>query len=228
MPDDRVQGAVSPLPPLREGGSAGIGEGGDDAEEAKHPAGRIPQGGSPYDETPPSSSRGGRGGAAARTAHSQKRPDAADVLRILADVPDPEIPAVSVVDLGIVRDLEWRGEKMVVTITPTYSACPATAVIGIEIANALRAQGFANVAIESRLAPPWTTDWISPEGRAKLKAFGIAPPSMACAGALNAPSQCPHCGSQRTERISQFGSTPCKAQYRCTDCLEPFDYFKRL
>jgi len=165
---------------------------------------------------------------AASPAAAGEEKSAAAVLRILANVPDPEIPAVSVVDLGIVRDVEWRGDELVVTVTPTYTACPATAVIGLEIENAVRAQGIARVRIETRLSPPWATDWISAEGRAKLKAFGIAPPAMACAGAVNAPSECPHCGSKRTERISQFGSTPCKAQYRCADCLEPFDYFKRF
>ena len=155
-------------------------------------------------------------------------PSVGEIRRWLEDVPDPEIPVVSVVDLGIVRDVEWRGDELVVAITPTYTGCPATAVIAVEIETALRARGLAHVRIERRLSPAWTTDWIGEAARAKLKAFGIAPPAMICAGASNAPSECPHCGSKRTERISQFGSTPCKAQYRCSDCLEPFDYFKRF
>jgi ring-1,2-phenylacetyl-CoA epoxidase subunit PaaD len=152
-----------------------------------------------------------------------------EIRRWLGDVPDPEIPSVSVVDLGIVRAVEWRGDELVVTVTPTYSGCPATAVIALDIENALRARGLDRVRVESRLAPPWTTDWISAEGRRKLATAGIAPPAEgACPGAGAAPVACPHCGSAKTERVSQFGSTPCKAQYRCTDCLEPFDHFKRF
>ncbi|MEQ1930661.1 MAG: 1,2-phenylacetyl-CoA epoxidase subunit PaaD [Parvularculaceae bacterium] len=166
--------------------------------------------------------------SARRVPFSEDRPDAAEIRRWLEDVPDPEIPAVSVIDLGIVRDVLWRGDELVIAVTPTYSGCPATAVIALDIENALRARGIEHVRIETRLAPPWTTDWISAEGRAKLKAFGIAPPSMACAGAMMTPLECPHCGSAHTERVSQFGSTPCKAQHRCLDCLEPFDHFKRF
>lgn len=165
----------------------------------------------------------------ARSGAAGKRASANDIWRLLEDVPDPEIPAVSVVDLGIVRGVEQRGDEVVVTVTPTYSGCPATAVIRLDIENALRAGGFARVRVESRLVPPWTTDWISDEGRAKLLAFGIAPPETGgCAGVPAAPVACPRCGSLRTERVSQFGSTPCKAQHRCTDCLEPFDRFKRI
>lgn len=169
-----------------------------------------------------------RGERLPRAQYPENRPDPADIMRILEGVPDPEIPAISVVDLGIVRKVEWRGEELVVAITPTYTGCPATAVIGLEIEAALRARGLERVRVETRLAPPWTTDWISEQGRARLKSFGIAPPSMACAGATNAPSECPHCGSQRVERVSAFGSTPCKAQWRCAECREPFDYFKRF
>lgn len=150
---------------------------------------------------------------------------------ILADVPDPEIPALSVLDLGIVRDVEWRGEELVVSVTPTYSGCPATSVIALSIEAALRQAGISNFRIQTILTPPWTTDWISEQGREKLKAFGIAPPSAAsCAGALKAgaPDACPHCESGNVEEVSRFGSTPCKAHWRCRDCLEPFDYFKRF
>lgn len=139
----------------------------------------------------------------------------------LAEVPDPEIPAISLVDLGVIRDLGWQGERLVVTITPTYSGCPATTLINAEIERALRAHGLAELELRRQIAPPWTSDWISPEGRAKLEAYGIAPPRPA-----GGPARCPRCGSGQVERVSQFGSTPCKAQWRCTDCREPFDYFK--
>lgn len=143
-------------------------------------------------------------------------PAIARVRDVLASVPDPEIPAVSVVDLGIVRDV--RADA--VTITPTYSGCPATLAIEQAIREALDAAGFTGVAIETALAPPWSTDWITPEGHEKLRAYGIAPPSPA------ATATCPRCGSDHTEEVSRFGSTPCKAQWRCRDCLEPFDRFK--
>lgn len=153
----------------------------------------------------------------------------ADVWDVLQGVPDPEIPVVSVVDLGIVRDVAWEGNRLIVTVTPTYSGCPATAVISLDIDNALRRAGFSNVQIKSQLSPAWTTRWISEEGRRKLKAYGIAPPvEGSCAGAMKAagPVACPHCGSTETEEVSRFGSTPCKAHWRCKNCLEPFDYFK--
>ncbi|MBJ7437493.1 MAG: phenylacetate-CoA oxygenase subunit PaaJ [Sphingopyxis sp.] len=143
-------------------------------------------------------------------------PAIARVRDILASVPDPEIPAVSVVDLGIVREV--RSDA--VTITPTYSGCPATLAIEQAIREALDAAGFTGVAIETALAPPWSTDWITAEGHAKLRAYGIAPPSQ------TATATCPRCGSDHTEEVSRFGSTPCKAQWRCHDCLEPFDRFK--
>ena len=139
-----------------------------------------------------------------------------DIWAVLKDVPDPEIPAISVLDLGIVRGVE---EERVI-ITPTYSGCPATHFIEQSIREALDAAGYCSVTIETRLAPPWTTDWISEEGREKLKAYGIAPPDLAKA------ATCPQCGSTDTEEVSRFGSTPCKAQWRCKTCLEPFDRFK--
>ena len=160
------------------------------------------------------------------------KPSIDDIWAWLADVPDPEIPVISVVDLGIVRDVAWEGDTLKVTITPTYSGCPATAVIAIEIEEAIRRRGVEETLLETRLSPAWTTAWISEEGRQKLKEYGIAPPvdGSACAGALRRPAAaqvtCPRCGSADTECVSQFGSTPCKAHYRCKDCLEPFDYFK--
>ena len=138
--------------------------------------------------------------------------------QVLESVPDPEIPAVSVVDLGIVREV---GPDRVL-ITPTYTDCPATQVIEQDIRAALDAAGFGEVAIETTLSPPWTTDWISEGGKAKLKAYGIAPPLPPGQRAV----ECPQCGSKDTEEISRFGSTPCKAQWRCRACLEPFDLFK--
>jgi ring-1,2-phenylacetyl-CoA epoxidase subunit PaaD len=135
--------------------------------------------------------------------------------QVLESVMDPEIPVVSVVDLGIVRDV--RPDK--VTITPTYTGCPATQVIERDVRAALDAAGFRDVAIETILSPPWTTEWISEAGKGKLRAYGIAPPGQRAI-------LCPQCGSDETEEISRFGSTPCKAQWRCRACLEPFDLFK--
>lgn len=157
----------------------------------------------------------------------------------LDEVKDPEIPVISLVELGIVRDVRYEDQTAVVTISPTYSGCPATAVIRLDIETALRAHGVDPLRIEQQLSPAWTTDWIKPEGRMKLLNYGIAPPVDGTAadgrlqariGALSAGRNfvvaCPRCQSTRTEKISQFGSTPCKASYRCTACLEPFDYFK--
>jgi len=166
------------------------------------------------------------------------RPTLREVWDWLAEVVDPEIPVLSVVDLGIVRDVAWDaaggGARCVVTITPTYSGCPAMAVIAQDIERALQARGIARVRIETRLAPAWTTDWLSEAGRRKLHDYGIAPPApradpksgiRGCGGS-HLPVACPHCGSVSTRVISHFGSTPCKALHRCDDCLEPFDHFK--
>jgi ring-1,2-phenylacetyl-CoA epoxidase subunit PaaD len=158
--------------------------------------------------------------------------------RVLADVPDPEVPALSVVDLGIVREVEATANGMRVVLTPTYSGCPATEVITDSIRSALLAAGFGPVQVEQRLAPAWTTDWISAEGRAKLRAYGIAPPDGvravdAGAGVSTVRIRprnlaCPRCGSLQTERLSAFGSTACKALHRCLACREPFEHFKPL
>lgn len=152
----------------------------------------------------------------------------------LATVPDPEIPVVSVTDLGIVRAVEWQGDTLAVTVTPTYSGCPATSVIEFEIERALRDRGIGKLKLDRRLSPPWTTDWITEAARERLRAYGIAPPvaGTAPAGRIGRlagtapPVACPRCGSAATEEVSRFGSTPCKAAWRCRDCLEPFDYFK--
>ncbi len=155
---------------------------------------------------------------------------AADVWGYLGDVLDPEIPVLSVVDLGIVRGVTREEDGFTVTITPTYSGCPATDVIQSLIEEKLAAEGVA-AKIKTVLTPPWTTDWLSDEGRRKLKDFGIAPPAPGITSkrALLGEAQhvsCPRCNSGNTRKISEFGSTPCKAHYQCSDCLEPFDYFK--
>ncbi|CAN7575003.1 phenylacetate-CoA oxygenase subunit PaaJ [Pseudoduganella sp. LjRoot289] len=171
----------------------------------------------------------------------------------LAEVADPEIPVISVVDLGIVRDVQVADDgACTVTITPTYSGCPAMQVIADAVTDALRGRGVERVELRTQLSPAWTTDWMSEEGKAKLKGYGIAPPAQQVVdisglrkgrqesgregsdlaagvkrGAIAKPKVvCPHCGSSHTENTSQFGSTPCKALYKCLDCREPFDYFK--
>jgi ring-1,2-phenylacetyl-CoA epoxidase subunit PaaD len=142
----------------------------------------------------------------------------ARIWAVLETVPDPEIPVLAITDLGIVREASARR----VLLTPTYTGCPATLVIETMVRAALDAAGYRGVPIETTLSPPWTTDWITAEGRAKLHAYGIAPPVAAGTRAV----ECPQCGSVQTEEVSRFGSTPCKAQWRCRDCLEPFDLFK--
>jgi ring-1,2-phenylacetyl-CoA epoxidase subunit PaaD len=155
------------------------------------------------------------------------------VWRLLADVPDPEIPVLSIVDLGIVRHVRRvAAGRLQVGITPTYSGCPATEVIRVAVRAALDRGGFPDAVLEEVLSPPWTSDWLTTAGRRKLKDFGIAPPEQA----VSTPRRlwqaplvpCPRCSSRATERISEFGSTPCKAHYRCSACGEPFDYFKCL
>jgi ring-1,2-phenylacetyl-CoA epoxidase subunit PaaD len=141
------------------------------------------------------------------------------IWRVLESVPDPEVPAVSIVDLGMVRRVE-PGPHPTVVITPTYTGCPATLAIQAAVRIALDEAGMQRVAIKTEIDPPWTTDWITPEGHEKLRAYGIAPPTRAAA------APCPHCGSTHTEEVSRFGSTPCKALWRCLDCAEPFDRFK--
>jgi ring-1,2-phenylacetyl-CoA epoxidase subunit PaaD len=163
---------------------------------------------------------------------------AAQVWDWLGQVQDPEIPVISVVDLGIVRGVEWQGAECVVTITPTYSGCPAMQVIAESVTEALHSHGVPNVRLVSQLSPAWTTDWMSEAGKRALKDYGIAPPAQKVidisglhAGVKRGAApllkvECPNCGSAHTELTSQFGSTPCKALYKCLDCREPFDYFK--
>ena len=158
---------------------------------------------------------------------------------VLAGVPDPEVPALSVVDLGIVREViagthGTNGEHgMHVVLTPTYSGCPATEVISASVHDALVQAGLGPVTVSLRLAPAWTTDWITAEGRQRLLAYGIAPPGAACINASPVRLRprniaCPRCASLQTEQLSAFGSTACKALHRCLDCREPFEYFKPL
>jgi ring-1,2-phenylacetyl-CoA epoxidase subunit PaaD len=155
------------------------------------------------------------------------------VWELLKSVPDPEIPALSIVDLGIVRHVRRADDGALrVGLTPTYSGCPATEVIRSMVRSALDGAGFGDAILEEVLSPPWTSDWLTPAGREKLRAFGIAPPEGAASGpgrlGRTAAVSCPRCGSRHSERLSEFGSTPCKAHFRCGACGEPFDYFKCL
>lgn len=154
---------------------------------------------------------------------------AARIKQVLADVPDPEIPAVSVIDLGIVRALAEESGRPVVSITPTYTGCPATLVIERSIRDALDQAGLNDVALKTVLSPPWSTDMISDVGREKLCEYGIAPPpkgSNARSIRADEAVPCPRCGAETTHEVSRFGSTPCKALWQCDSCQEPFDRFK--
>ncbi len=156
------------------------------------------------------------------------------IWEIIEKVPDPEIPVLTVADLGIIRKVAYNPAENIaeVTITPTYSGCPAMDVIAMTIRMALMQKGYKNIKIHSVLSPAWTTEWMSETARQKLKAYGIAPPnpqqSVCHPTAFQAEEavQCPRCNSYHTKLISQFGSTPCKSFYQCQDCQEPFDYFK--
>lgn len=155
------------------------------------------------------------------------------IMEWLEQVPDPEIPVISVVDLGIIRDVACKGETCLVTITPTYSGCPAMGEITRDVVTLLQARGIRDVRVQTRLSPAWTTDWLSDKGREALKGFGIAPPGQQAIDISGITRQanpvevsCPLCHSMNTRLLSHFGSTPCKALYRCNHCGEPFDYFK--
>lgn len=150
---------------------------------------------------------------------------------ILGEVADPEVPVLSILDLGIVRNLSFTDGNVNIIITPTYSGCPAMDVISMDIRLKLIEKGYRNITVQQQLSPAWTTDWMTEEGKRKLKAFGIAPPNSKqqfCTSDMfrEEAVQCPHCNSHRTELISQFSSTACKAMYRCLNCNEAFDYFK--
>ena len=144
---------------------------------------------------------------------------------LLESVKDPEVPVLSIRDLGVLRDVRIEPRRVLVVITPTYSGCPAMLAIRREVEACLIGAGYDDAVIETRLAPAWTTDWISPEGHEKLRRYGIAPPQPAWPGK---PIECPTCGSSHTRIVSEFGSTACKALFQCDRCLEPFDYFKCL
>jgi len=180
------------------------------------------------------------GDAAGAAVTSTASADAARARALVAAVADPEIPVLSIEDLGIVREVLVEGPRVSVTLTPTYTGCPATEAIAGSVREALAAGGWPDAEVRLQLAPPWSTDWISERGRERLRAFGIAPPGPSCA-ATGAPTvaplrlvreiapagpACPRCASPRVEQLAEHGSTPCKALYRCLACAEPFDYFK--
>ena len=163
--------------------------------------------------------------------HIKEVPVEKEIWDLLSEVKDPEVPVLSILDLGIVRDVKIEGDKINITITPTYSGCPAMDVISMDIRLKLIEKGYRNVTIRQQLSPAWTTDWMTAEGKRKLKAFGIAPPNpkqQFCTSEMfkEEAVECPHCGSYHTELVSQFSSTACKAMYRCLNCKEAFDYFK--
>jgi ring-1,2-phenylacetyl-CoA epoxidase subunit PaaD len=171
-------------------------------------------------------------GAATIEAVARPRPTAADeraIWDLAATVVDPEVPVLTIEDLGVLRSVRVDGERVTVEITPTYSGCPAIDAMRDDIVSVLAAAGYDNVSVRSVLAPAWTTDWMSEAGRAKLTEFGIAAPVARGTGgpiSLGLGIRCPHCGSMHTRELSHFGSTSCKALYVCQRCLEPFDYFK--
>lgn len=149
----------------------------------------------------------------------------------LADVADPELPVVNLVELGIVRDVEWVGDAVRVTITPTFAACPAYEVMGAEIEKRVRALGVSQVEVAVRQSPPWSSEWISEEARLKLKAAGLAPPPHHQGNLVQVlldPVECPRCGSANNSLRNSFGTTPCRMIYTCNDCKEPFELFKPL
>lgn len=155
-----------------------------------------------------------------------------NILSLLSEIPDPEIPVISIIELGVIRDITINDEKSIqLKITPTYSGCPAMKQIEDDVRKKLTENGFTSITINTVFSPPWTTDWLTPEAKEKLRQYGIAPPEHSTedkSWLTGKPKTicCPRCKSQNTKLISQFGSTACKALYQCKDCLEPFDYFK--
>ncbi len=152
--------------------------------------------------------------------------DLAAIKAVLDQVPDPEVPVLTLNELGIIRDVAIKNGGIHVTLTPTYMGCPATHAIRDMVTEALVNAGYPAPKLYEQLSPAWTTDWIAPEAREKLHKYGIAPPNGDCGRGGNKPKACPHCGSEQTELVSAFGSTACKALYRCLSCKEPFEYFK--
>lgn len=155
-----------------------------------------------------------------------------NILNLLSEIPDPEIPVITIVELGVIRDITLISDSSIeLNITPTYSGCPAMKQIEDDIRKKLKENGFNNIKINTVFSPPWTTDWITPEAKEKLRQYGIAPPEHSTVDKswlTGKPKtvSCPRCKSTNTKLISQFGSTACKALYQCQDCMEPFDYFK--
>jgi ring-1,2-phenylacetyl-CoA epoxidase subunit PaaD len=152
-----------------------------------------------------------------------------EIISILETITDPEIPVLSVMDMGIVRDVQMHDNMVTIAITPTYTGCPAMDMISMQIRMGLLQHGISQVTIQQVLSPAWTTDWMTPQGKAKLQAYGIAPPvgsSHQTEVLEELQPACPQCGSHNTRLLSAFGSTACKALFQCNDCKEPFDYFK--
>jgi ring-1,2-phenylacetyl-CoA epoxidase subunit PaaD len=154
-----------------------------------------------------------------------------EILSLISEIPDPEIPVITISELGVIRDVNVEGENVEIKITPTYSGCPAMKQMEDDIVAALKEKGIDKVKIKTVFSPPWTTDWLTDHAKEKLRTYGIAPPEHTTQDKswLTGKSKiikCPRCGSENTRLISQFGSTACKALHQCNDCLEPFDYFK--
>jgi ring-1,2-phenylacetyl-CoA epoxidase subunit PaaD len=152
--------------------------------------------------------------------------DTARLFELLSSVVDPEIPVLTLQDLGVLRDISVENGKIIVTITPTYAGCPAMDAMRADIRATLAEAGYEQVTVQQSLSPAWTTDWMSENGREKLRTYGIAPPANTTCGQATGTIECPQCRSSDVKLISEFGSTACKALYQCQDCLEPFDYFK--
>jgi len=152
----------------------------------------------------------------------------AQLFELLSSVVDPEIPVLSLRDLGVLRDISVEGDEVRVTITPTYAGCPAMETMQADIEAKLNAAGYQQVTVQQKLSPAWTTDWMTENGRNKLRAYGIAPPAATACGRETSQIECPQCASADVKLVSEFGSTACKALYQCQDCREPFDYFKCL
>ena len=152
-----------------------------------------------------------------------------EIFKLLSEIPDPEIPVINILELGVLRDVKLNGDEVIVDITPTYSGCPAMKMIEDDIGLKLKQNGIEKVKVNTIYSPAWTTDWLTDEAKEKLRKYGIAPPEKTLLdknSLFGKKKKCPHCGSEKTEMVSQFGSTACKALYKCSDCKEPFDYFK--
>ncbi|MGA9572628.1 MAG: 1,2-phenylacetyl-CoA epoxidase subunit PaaD [Lysobacterales bacterium] len=155
-------------------------------------------------------------------------PETARLFDLLGSVVDPEIPVLTLLDLGVLRDVSVADGTVHVTITPTYAGCPAMQAMREDIESTLAAAGYTQVVVRQRLSPAWSTDWMTQDGREKLRAYGIAPPLSTTCNTPEGQIECPQCRSTEVRKISEFGSTACKALYQCEDCREPFDYFKCL